>query len=218
MVVLFQSKYKLLLRFPIFMIFVKVDQLFDRKLPKIPKHNSSTLKWMFSEVKLNFTQPGKEQRRAHTAETEVRLNRALSHISRSSPVCSWAEVGTRWKERRQNGERGDDRRTTPIHSSSDAFSHLFGISGVVFLWASLRDIQARWDATLERPGRRLYQEGTLDTCGKVWLYKLKGWMSLQRNMDYPDSTPKSVGSLGFPFLSQVFFQWPELLTQTFTDL
>lgn len=42
--VLFQCKYKLLLRFPIFMIFVKVDQLFSRNLPKIPHHNSSTLK------------------------------------------------------------------------------------------------------------------------------------------------------------------------------
>lgn len=157
---------------------------------------------MFSEVKLNFTQPGKDQWRAHSAETEVRLSRALSHISRSSPVCGLAEVGTRWKERRQNGERGDDRQTTPIHSSWDAFSHLFGISVVVFLWASLRDIQARWDPALERPGRRVYQEGTLDTCGKVWLYKLKGWMSLQRNADYPDPIAKSVGSLGFCFLSQ----------------
>lgn len=45
-------------------------------------------------------------------------------------------------------------------------------------------------------------------------------MSLQRNMNYPGSIPKSVVSLGFPFLSkaEVFFQWPELLTQTFADL
>lgn len=97
---------------------------------------------MFSEAKLNFTQPGKDQWRAHTAETEVRLNRALSCISPSSPVCSLAEVGTRWKGTRWNGERDDDRWVPPIHSSSDAFSHLFGISSVVFLWASLRDIQA----------------------------------------------------------------------------
>lgn len=152
---------------------------------------------MFGEVKLNFTQPGKDQWRAPTAETEIR-----SHISCSSPVCSLAEVGTRWKQRRWNGGRGDDRQTAPIHSSSDAFAHLFGISGLVFLRALLKDIQARWDPTLERPGGRVDQKGTLDTCGKVWLHKLKSWMSLQRNINYPDSVPKSVGSLSFPFLSQ----------------
>ncbi|XP_009887113.1 PREDICTED: stromal cell-derived factor 1 [Charadrius vociferus] len=36
-----------------------VDQLFTRNLPKIPKHYSSTLKWKFSEAKLNFTQPAR---------------------------------------------------------------------------------------------------------------------------------------------------------------
>lgn len=97
---------------------------------------------MFSEVKLNFTQPGKDQWRAHTAEMEVRLNRALSPISPGSLVCSVPEVGTRWKGRSWDGESGDDRWAPPIHSSSDAFSHLFDISRVVFLWASLRDIQA----------------------------------------------------------------------------
>lgn len=174
---------------------------------------------MFSEVELHFTQPGKDQWGAHTAETEVRLNRALSHISCRSPVCSLAKVGTRWKERRQNGERGDDRQTTPIHSSLDAFSHLFGISGLVFLWVLLKDIQARWDPTHERPGRRVYQKGTLDTCGEVWLYKLKNWMSLQRNTNYPD-----IPNMGCPWVflffsrQKVFFQRPELLTQAFTDL
>lgn len=42
--VLFLCKHKRLLRFHIFMVFVKVDQLFTRNLPKIPKHYSSTLK------------------------------------------------------------------------------------------------------------------------------------------------------------------------------
>lgn len=42
--VLFLCKYKWLIRFRIFMIFLKVDQLFNRNLPKIPKHYTSTLK------------------------------------------------------------------------------------------------------------------------------------------------------------------------------
>lgn len=166
---------------------------------------------MFSGAKLNFTQPGKDQWRAHTAETEVRLNRALSHISPHFSVCSLAEVGTKWKGRRWNGEKADDRWVPPIHSYSDAFSHLFGISRVVFLWASLRDIQAGAILHLKGQEGAEFTREVHWTCSKARLYKVKGWVSLLGNMDYPSSILKSVGSLGFPFLSRekVFFQWAD---------
>lgn len=54
---------------------------------------------MFSEVKLIFTLLGKDQWRLHTAEREVRLNKALSHISPSNSVA-WQ----RWAL----DERGDE--------------------------------------------------------------------------------------------------------------
>lgn len=97
-IALSQCNYKWLLSVHIFMIFVKVDQLFTKNLPKIPENYSYTLH--FREVKLNFTQPGKDQWRAHPAETKVRLNRALSHISPNSPVCTWQ----RWAPDRNGGD------------------------------------------------------------------------------------------------------------------
>lgn len=145
-------------------------------------------------------------------------NMALSCISPSSSGHSWQRWAPdeRWGEEVVKGVMTDGSHHTFLPRC--VFTSVWHFKGYFPLSITQRHA-GRWDCALERPGRRIYQGGTSYTCGKVWLYKLKSWLSLQRNMGYPASIPKSLGSLGFPFppREKVFFQWSELLTQTFAD-
>lgn len=125
----------------IFMIFVKVDQFFNSNLPEIPKNFSSTLKQMFSEAKLNFRQPGTGQWWVHPAEMEVRVT-WLCLSFHLAPLAIAGRGGHRMKGEERRWWKGWWQMGPTIHSSPDVFSHLFGISRVIFHWASLRDMQA----------------------------------------------------------------------------